>query len=674
MEFLHPAILWGLLALIVPIIIHLFYFRRFKKIYFSNVQFLKEIKEETSSRNRLKNFLILLSRLLALGALILAFAQPFLPQGNEVKQGTRAVSVFIDNSFSMKALSSDIPLIDKAKQKAKEIIEAYSNEDQFQIMTHDFKVKEQRLLTKSDALTAIDNIEISPSVKSLDRIYNRQIQALENTADLNSLYVLSDFQKSICTFKSTLDTAYDLSFVPFQSIQESNISVDSVWLASPVLIPNQNNKILIKTVNHSDLPAENIRLTISSDGKTKPLGQVDIPARSSHIDTANVNILKSGWKDFKVSVNDYPIQFDDDYLISFEVPEVINVLSLNQQGKNKYLQSVFGGISYFDLKNENVNKFQYADLKNYNLVILNELPSFSSGLISELSNYVVNGGNLLMFPSKSANKENYNTLLNSLAADNIKSLVTEKREVSKINTNDFIFNDVYIRKNKNLKLPVTQSHFQFSSYSNRGRLDLLNYRDGSMYLGKYKKDQGYFYICSAPLDNKENDLTLNAEVFVPMLFKMALNKGVANSGSFTIGKNRLIETSKKPETGESTFNITGPKEFIPKQNVLSDRVIIDVDDQVEEKGIYQLTLKDQKIKHLAFNYDRIESDLSYYGTSELKAKYENLGVDIIQDAQNTNFTQIIGDKERGVALWKWCIIFALVFLAIETLLIRLWKK
>jgi len=303
----------------------------------------------------------------------------------------------------------------------------------------------------------------------------------------------------------------------------------------------------------------------------------------------------------------------------------------------------------------------------------NELNTFSSGLIAELSTYVINGGNLLLFPSKSANKESYNSLLNSLAVDNIKSLVQTKKEVSKINTNDFIFSEVYIRKNKNLKLPVTQSNYEFTNYSNRGRQDLLNYRDGSMFLGKYQKDLGYFYICSAPLDKKENDLTLNAEVFVPMLYKMALNTATSVSGSYTIGKNRLISTQKIVNSGESTFNITGPKEFIPKQTVLSDRVIIDVDDQIEEKGVYSLSLKDEALQNLAFNYDRVESDLSYYGTTELKTMFGDRGISIIENAQNTNFTEVIGDKERGVVLWKWCLIFTLIFLAIETLLIRLWK-
>ncbi len=673
MEFLHPAILWGLLVLIIPIIIHLFYFRRFKKVYFTNVKFLQEIKQETSSRNRLKNLLILLSRLLAIAALILGFAQPFIPSGEKIEKGTKAISVFVDNSFSMRALSKDIPLFDKAKQKAKEIIEAYSNEDQFQVLSHDFKVKEQRLLTKEDAIAAVDNLEIGSSIKTLDRIYDRQLQALNNAADINSLYILSDFQKSICEFESKIDSLYKLSFVPFQSVQENNVSIDSVWLATPVPIPNQNNQLIIKTFNHSDQKVENVRLSIVQNDKTKPLGQIDIPARSAHIDTANISILKTGWQNFKLSISDHPIKFDNEYLLSFEIPEKINVLSLNQSGENRYLKSVFKGLAYFNLENASANKFQYSDLKNFDLIILNELVSMSSGLIQELSRYVVNGGNLIMFPSKSANKDNYNELLNALAADNIREMRNEQKTVSKINTKDFVFSNVYLKNNRNLKLPVTQSNFEITSYSNRGRQDLLNYRDGSAFLVKYKKGDGYFYLCSSPLNQNENDLTLNAEVFVPMLFKMAITQGEASVGSYTIGVNRLSTIPKLSTSNETTYKITGPKEFIPKQTSLDDKVIIDVGDEIEEPGIYNLELEENKLKQMAYNFDRKESDLSYYNTADLKSKFGELDIAFFENAQDANFTQLIGEKENGTALWKWCLIFALIFLAIETLLIRFWK-
>src|SRR5580693_1927873 len=99
MNFLFPSFLYALSAVSIPILIHLFNFRRYKKLYFSNVRFLKEVVQESRSRSRLKHWLVLLCRILIVVFLVLAFAQPFIP----VKQGftgagNKAVSIFVDNS------------------------------------------------------------------------------------------------------------------------------------------------------------------------------------------------------------------------------------------------------------------------------------------------------------------------------------------------------------------------------------------------------------------------------------------------------------------------------------------------------------------------------------------------------------------------------------------------
>ena len=115
MSFLYPAFLTALATIAIPIIIHLFHFRRFKKVYFTNVRFLKEVKQETSSRQKIRNLLVLTMRILAIAMLVLAFAQPFLPKSDQVKQGMQAISLFIDNSFSMNARAQEAPLLELAK-------------------------------------------------------------------------------------------------------------------------------------------------------------------------------------------------------------------------------------------------------------------------------------------------------------------------------------------------------------------------------------------------------------------------------------------------------------------------------------------------------------------------------------------------------------------------------
>ncbi len=127
MHFVFPWFLLALAALAVPIIIHLFHFRRYKTIYFSDIRFLKQVNEEKTTVDQLKNRLILAARLLALLFLILAFAQPFFgKKDNKLNQGASSVCVYVDNSYSMGLKRSGESALDIAKTKAKEIANAFT--------------------------------------------------------------------------------------------------------------------------------------------------------------------------------------------------------------------------------------------------------------------------------------------------------------------------------------------------------------------------------------------------------------------------------------------------------------------------------------------------------------------------------------------------------------------
>ena len=79
MRFLYPNMLWGLLALLIPILIHLFNFRRHKLVYFSNTAVLRNIQQENAKTRKLKYLVTLLLRCLFIAALVLAFAFPYRP-------------------------------------------------------------------------------------------------------------------------------------------------------------------------------------------------------------------------------------------------------------------------------------------------------------------------------------------------------------------------------------------------------------------------------------------------------------------------------------------------------------------------------------------------------------------------------------------------------------------
>ncbi|MBO4599578.1 MAG: BatA domain-containing protein, partial [Bacteroidales bacterium] len=128
----HPLFLIGLVAVAIPIVIHLLQLRRYKKVYFSNVDMLEELQNEDRKQRNLRQLLILAARILAIVFLVLAFCQPVIKnRDSQLKSGGTVVSVYVDNSYSMECGGMDGSLLESARQKAREIAAAYKPGDQF---------------------------------------------------------------------------------------------------------------------------------------------------------------------------------------------------------------------------------------------------------------------------------------------------------------------------------------------------------------------------------------------------------------------------------------------------------------------------------------------------------------------------------------------------------------
>ncbi len=674
MSFLYPSFLWALAGLSVPIIIHLFYFRRFKKVYFSNTRFLQEIKEETSSRNRLKNLLVLLMRCLAIAALVFAFAQPFLKEDDEVNLGEKAVSVFIDNSFSMQGEQENIPLLDVAKQRARDIVKAYRPSDRFQILTQEFDGRFQRLLSQDEALAVIDQVEITPSVHRLSQVLNRQKQVVKG--DNRIAYLISDFQTSITDLESWQDSTIEVNLIPVQGVRARNVGIDSVWFASPVPVLNENNALVVKLHNYGEEDAEGVKLSIVMDGQERPIGIVDVISGGSSIDTVNVAITKTGTQTAELKILDYPILFDDNYFISFYVDEKINVLVIDDNYTNKYLDALFSGIGYLSISHQNIAQIQYQQFAGQQLIILNDLRTISSGLANELKNYLEKGGKVLLFPGENADISAYNNFLSQAGAASYAAQTSNTREVSGINLSEFVFNDVFENNNRNLTLPSVNYSYQLSVVSSINPSEnIMTFRDGGAFIQKFRVGEGLLYTSAAPLKEDKSDLVKQAEIFVPMVYRMAISKSKADPVAYTIGADRYIDIKKSGDFSEDvTYKLVGESEFIPGQRNLGPKVVLDVSDQIKKAGLYDVVLGSTKEKSLAFNYNRVESDLNYTEEGDLAAVADRQGFNIINNEQQAGINVAITQKDQGIVLWKYFLWAAILFLLLEALLIRFMKS
>ncbi|VAV85415.1 FIG00651956: hypothetical protein, partial [hydrothermal vent metagenome] len=152
MQFKYPELLYALLLLLIPIIIHLFQLRRFEKVPFTNVQFLKSITIQTRKSSQLKKWLTLLTRLLLIAAVVLAFAQPYFSKSNSINLKSETV-IYLDNSFSMQAQGDKGELL---KRSIQDIISAIDDTNKITIFTNDDIFKDITRKTINNELLDLD--------------------------------------------------------------------------------------------------------------------------------------------------------------------------------------------------------------------------------------------------------------------------------------------------------------------------------------------------------------------------------------------------------------------------------------------------------------------------------------------------------------------------------------
>lgn len=674
MQFLNPAFLWALLALSIPVIIHLFSFRRFKTVYFSNVRFLKEVKEETASRSRLKHLLVLAARLLAMAFLVFAFAQPFLPgKKNQLSTGKKYVSIYVDNSFSMNASSNSQSLLDKAKLTAKEVAKNYSADDEFQLLTNDFEGKHQRLVGKEEFLTMLDEVESSPAVRTLAEITRRQRDILSRENGSNRIaYLMSDFQKGAGVFPA--DSGINYNLVPLAADAQANLYIDSCWFIEPVQLLNQNLSLVVKVSNAGESDVESNRLSFKLNGQTKTMSELNIAAGSFVIDTLNFVTTQPSWNKAELSVSDFPITYDDNYLIAFNVVEKVNVVTVGETTMpNRFLTAMFKDQPEFGYTHVTANGLQADILQGVQLVVLDNLKSIPASLAAAMTGYLTDGGAVVVFPGDKCEVESYNRFLNNLRANSITGLVEVPQELERINLQQNIFKDVFEKVPENMSLPKAKKYYNFSSSATSQEEVVLAMRNGGSFFSRYPYPKGSLYVCASPLETDFSELPVHG-IFVPMMYKIALLGMGGSRISYFIGDKTRIEVEAVKGAGDRAYKVKGEEvEFIPEQFAVGSKILLGLSEQVQKAGFYKVSLEGTELNEaLALNFDRRESDLKFYTAVDLKEVYAGKNVSVV-DGSNAEVAAVVKELDRGTPLWKACIILVLIFLAFEIALLRFWK-
>ncbi len=670
MNFINPGFLFALFALLIPVIIHFFNFRKFKKVYFSNVQFLKSIQEQNSSRNKLKNLLILLTRMLALAFLIFAFARPYTQNDALATPNTsKAVHIYIDNSYSMESVNKEGSLLDNARIAAINIAKGFDQNTRFKLITNDFEGKNQRLLSFDEFRDAVGQVKISAASKNLQQILNRKQGTF--SAFHEPIYIISDFQENFVGIdKISADSTSLISLIQLKANSIPNVAVDSVWFLSPIHRPGGTEKLVVRLKNFGDKPATEIPVKVLINGQQKALSTLTVPAKSSQLDTLQFSGLKAGWQRGEVEIKDYPLNFDDKLKFTFRVQNEMDVLSISATGSNKYLNALFRSDTFFNLTEMVESNINYSVLDQFSTVVLSGLENPSSGLAQQLRSFINNGGNLMLFPNLKVPFSTSNNFLNVLGLPTIKDVTSDTLKISKIALENPFFSDLFESVPKNLDLPTIYNFLHYNAAAN-GQEDLLQLPANRPWLSKYTIGKGQIFLGSSGLERSESNFPEHP-LFVPLMYKMALSGGKFFKMNYTVGKDALLEVMPVVLGAKQDLMIEADNiQVIPEYSNNNGTAALYVADQIRTPGFYSLKHADSLIQIYAFNQHGDESNMLFSNKKDIEAKMGDLPFTFV-DASRQAVT--IKTEHQGAEWWKECLAIALFFLFIEILIIKYFNK
>ena len=689
MNFLFPTFLIGLAAIAIPIIIHLFNFRKYKKVYFTNVQFLKELKQESDSKSKLKEWLILAMRILAIACLVFAFAQPFIPGKTKTIQGEKAISIYVDNSFSMESTNKKGTLLENAKQHATEIANTFNASDKFQLLTNDFEGKHQRLISKEEFIEQLNDVKISSATKSINDVVKRQQDFLQNSSSKNKrIFLLSDFQKNTSILSKTdMDTSIVVSCIPIVSSEVNNVYIDSVWFETPVQQYETQQIIHAIIINKSNKDIENGSLKLYINDAQVSLASFNVSAGNKKDVNISFTVKIKGINKGVLKIEDYPITYDDNFYFSFNAQTTINALVINSKETKTAgnFRSLMQNDSLFVYKENNESAIDYSLFANINIIVLNELTTLSSGLTSELQKFVNAGGSIVVFPNKKSDVASYNAAFQSLQLPQLIKLDTTNIKTQSINFEQGLYEGVFDKIDQRMDLPKVFEHFEFTKTTNSNSQGLVLLQNGQFLISLNTLGNGKVYLFSIPSDETSSNLLKHA-LFVPTLIKMSILSLKPSPVYYKTATNEVIALNSTSNFSDKPLHIvtstssvtaaTKKVDVIPEHRLLNNATTLFTQNQITEAGHYNVEENNLIVKDLAFNFDRKESDMNFLSQEDLQKQIDEKGLKNIGiiEPNEKNLTNALQEVNDGKKLWKLFLILALAFLLSESLIVRLFKN
>lgn len=704
MDFLNPFFLLGLLAVALPVIIHLINLRRPQKVSFSTLSFFNELRKSTIRRIRIKQYLLMALRALAILFLALALARPFLPPtltGSISSSESKSVAILIDNSASMNRVGSSGPLIDQAKEVAGRIIRNAQSGDKFLIeTTNDNDRTNMDFLKDVKALEIINEISATSSADYTKEKFREVYEQLQNTPESQALiYVISDGQASQLQDLEDLELASDegekqvsVQLINLEDAKQQNIAVRSVSLKSQMLSGGSPITLAAEVENTGDAAVANQFVSLEVEGELSGQHETSLQPGESKELLFQLVPETTGDISGQILLEGDEVDYDNIHYFSIRIPETRSILLINDEQEQSSFSSYLtpaleaaretnAQLSFEEVQVADVDQSRWID---YDAVILDGLKEIPEYWFQDLRQYVQDGGGIIFFPSEQGEIQNYNRFFSLFNAGNFDDVIGEYAsfrsvvEMAELEEGHAVLDELFTKEEDeeiNVELPSLFYYYHYQDPSNLGALNLLEAANGDPLLSEQQFGQGVLLLSTLGADPGWSNFPVNP-LFAPFYYRTVLYASSSENGGLQqhlLGQ--PFEWEGTIEDSEVTLQINGT-EYKPDLQRRAEGVQIEYSGREWKPGILTINAGDQNYK-ISANLDITESRFGTLEESQWQSFFnEPINVNEMISARDLS-AESLDDKLNtavfGKEIWNWFVWIALFFLITETMVSRLYK-
>lgn len=686
MSFLNAAMLFGMVAAAIPVLIHLLQRQRVSTVEFSSVSFIRNLNLHQSRALKLRQFLILLLRTLVILLTVLAFSRPTMESdfwsflGTGIHQKT-AVVIVLDNSYSMGS-GPGMVAFSQAKAAGMRMLNALQEGDEAAIVLSSVPVRampDQTVLGIERVRSALSETEVSEGAGDMASALNLASSILANSTIVNrEIVVLSDMQLSdwqtLKESESVLQVNPDIevTILPMAPQVVNNVSLNEVTVRRSMVATDQPQSIATTFTNWSDVEARDRNVSIYIDNVKRGSKVLDSDPGQDGTIRFDLTLNAPGQHFGYVEIDPDDLMVDNRRYFTLTVPDLLRVAVVSREESSYFLKRVLSPTgptrSPIEVQTASSAMLNGDQLSSIDVIVVDGDLRLSEIQLRSLERFVDRGGGLVMFLGNGIDPAIYNkTVMSTIFNASIEGRSgSPGRKTSFVSLGNIDFVHPIFEVFREQSGTVADSPRFFTSYKIKTEARVIaSFSNGAPAVVEGRHGQGRAILIASTLNTQWSDLPLKS-LFVPFV-----HQGVRYvHADYTMGSDDVlvgtpVERIVPWSNSDGPVTVTRPSDeaerLIPIATDEGMRVIVS---RTDESGIYLVQAGARLLGSFAANVDTRESDPTRITNDEALLNLGNTMVHL--GDPNAPPEESLFQSTQGYEIWKALLWTAFILLLVES--------